>query len=166
MKNYILAQILFIILLSINCGELTFEEESKNFNPEYDYIDGCDLFPNQNYKYVAYAFDGGNTTFSPYFSEYFATGPILEDVYDIYAFVDDNADCYLDSNLNCVRFDTTLKKLAHGLYLAGVKTWPTAGTLGGTLYDGEQYKAICMIFVDNVTNFANRAGCKLGSRNS
>lgn len=156
--NGLLISFMFIFfIIFIGCTGENIPDVTLHFKPEYDCISGYDIFPGQDFDYVANVFDDANTVFSPYFSDtYIATGYpwTVEQLYD---FVDDHADCFKDDSGNCVELSdgvNSFNKLEKKLYLASLINYED-NSLGGTLNDGEAHKAICFIFFDHIVALAD-----------
>ncbi len=92
MKKIIFAHVITFILLFIGCGDEPLNVETLQFHPEYDYMDGFDVFPD-GYDYAAKAFSGGNVNFSPYTSDADFPAYYLGDMKELYGFIYDNAIC-------------------------------------------------------------------------
>lgn len=111
------------------------------FDCEYDHAFECNVFPNNNYTFVAQRFDEANTSLWPYFSDSIARldPRDLTDILDI-------TQRYCEKDIGGGR--------EYDLYLGSVNSYGDTAYLGITLYPGQAKQAICMIFYERVVQYA------------
>lgn len=139
------------MMIIVSCGNIEGPPDAVlEFYPEYDYCAGYDIFPGGDFAYVASRYAYANTNFSPYFSHANITSRgYLQNNAQIYQFLDDFGDCVWDTQGGCTW-------IISKLYLAAVVNDGGTGYLGGTLNDRVEGSAICVIFVENIVNFAGQ----------
>ncbi len=173
LKHTLLMPIVLLCMISAlicGCGESTgdtggepISDEELSFTPEYDCAVGCDVFSpsstdSTGYEYARHAFGEANTNFVPIFDQ--TNIPQIDAGFstyqEMYDFVNENAQCYQDTNGDCVRDSSgVMNLLAHRSYFLGAHTYILSenelqGFLGISFNGGECYKAFGMAFTADI----------------
>ncbi len=150
--------LLITITFISSCSDIQ-EGATLYFTPEYDYMDGFDIFPSQEHLYASKAFDNANTVFSPYYSNSgiaFKTSFTTET--EMLRFADSWGDCEKDSNGVLIRDSLGRVSFIEKAYIVGVNDLdnkPISNALGLTYNGGVESKVKCFIFVGFIKSVAD-----------